>query len=216
MTITLKAEKRAPKGKGLYKLRQSGQLPAVVYGPKQEATPISLDGKEFEKIFKEAGESSVMVMSGALDGTEVLVQDVSYDVIKGHMAHVDFYAIEKGKEVTVNVALEFIGEAPAVKLGGSLTKALHEIEVTCQPSNLPHEIIVDVSSLNTFEDHIRVKDLNIPKGVKVDTNPEDTVALVTEAKDEPEETVAVDMDDIEVEAKGKEKTDEEDSESKAK
>lgn len=208
MTITLKAEKRTVKGKQLHKLRQAGKLPAVIYGPKQEATAIALDGKEFEKLFKDAGESSVMVLSGVLDGTEVLVQDVSYDVIKGYISHVDFYAIEKGKEVTVNVALEFIGEAPAIKLGGSLTKALHEIQVTCQPSKLPHEIIVDVSGLNTFEDHIRVKDLDIPAGVKVEADPEDTVALVTEVKDEPEEPVTVDMDAIEVEAKGKEKTEE--------
>ncbi len=204
MTITLKVSERTERGKQLAKLRQGGVLPAVVYGPKEEAMAIKLDQKEFEKVFKEAGESSVLVLSGAGDDKEVLVQDVAYDVIKGGVEHVDFYAIEKGKEVTVNVPLEFVGEAPAIKLGGSLTKALHEIEVTCKPASLPHEIVVDVSSLATFEDHIRVKDLNIPSGVKVENDPEETVAVVTEVKEEVEEPVAIDMEAIEVEKKGKE------------
>ena len=204
MTITLKVSERTERGKQLSKLRQEGVLPAVVYGPKEGTVAIKLDAKEFEKIFKEAGESSVMVLSGAGEDKEVLVQDVAYDVLKGNIEHVDFYAIEKGKEVTVNVPLEFTGEAPAIKLGGSLTKALHEIEVTCKPADLPHEIVVDVSSLATFEDHIRVKDLNIPAGVKISNDPEEMVAVVIEAKEEVEEPVAIDMDAIEVEQKGKE------------
>lgn len=208
MTITLNVTKRVETGKKLGKLRASGALPAVVYGPKHKAMNISLDAKEFDKIFREAGESSVMVLTGVGEDAEVLVQDVAYDPVKGVMRHVDFYAIEKGKEVTVNVPLEFVGEAPATKLGGSLTKALHEIEVTCKPSVLPHEIIVDVSPLVTFEDHIRVKDLNVPAGVKVENDPEETVAVVTEAKEEPVEPVAIDMSAIEVEQKGKEKTEE--------
>lgn len=205
MTITLKVSKRDVTGKKLEKLRADGQLPAVVYGPKHEAMTISLDSKEFEKIFREAGESSVMVLSGVGEDAEVLVQDVAYDPVKGHMQHVDFYAIEKGKEVTVNVPLEFVGEAPATKLGGSLTKALHELEITCKPSVLPHEIVVDVSSLVTFDDYIRVKDLSIPAGVKVENDLEETVAVVSEVKDEPVEPVAVDLSAIEVAPKGKEK-----------
>lgn len=205
MTITLKVEARTETGKKLKALRAQGKLPAVVYGPKHESTNLFLDGKEFEKIFREAGESSVLLLTGVGEDAEVLVQEVDYDPVKGGLKHVDFYAIEKGKEVTVNIPLEFVGEAPAAKLGGSLTKALHEIEVTCKPGALPHEIIVDVSSLLTFEDHIRVKDLNIPAGVKVENDPEDTVAVVTEIADEPIEPVVIDMDAIEVEQKGKEK-----------
>jgi len=203
MTFTLKVEQRTIKGKKLDSLRASGKLPAVVYGPKHNAMAISLDTKEFEKVFGQAGESSVLVLNGVGEDTEVLVQEVAYNPVKGQVTHVDFYAIEKGKEVTVSVPLEFIGEAPAVKLGGSLTKALHEIEVTCKPANLPHEVVVDVSSLNTFEDKILVKDLSLPTGVKVENDSEDTVVFVAEAKEEPEETPTLDMSAIEVEQKGK-------------
>ncbi len=208
MTFTLKASERTEKGKKLQALRASGKLPAVVYGPKHEAMTIMLDAKEFEKVFHEAGESSVLVLTGVGEDSEVLVQEVAYSPVKGLIEHVDFYAIEKGKEVTVNIPLEFTGEAPAIKLGGSLTKALHEVEVTCKPANLPHEIVVDVSSLHTFEDSILVKDLNVPTGVKIENDEEETVAFVAEAKEEVEEPAALDMGAIEVEQKGKEAAEE--------
>ncbi|OGG86105.1 hypothetical protein A2392_01435 [Candidatus Kaiserbacteria bacterium RIFOXYB1_FULL_46_14] len=204
MTIKLNVLKRTESGKKLVKLRAEGKLPAVVYGAKESSTPLTLDRREFEKAYAEAGESSVIVLTGLDEDKEVLVHDMSFNAVKGGIQHVDFYAVEKGKEVTVPIELTFIGEAPAVKLGGSLTKALHEIEITAKPANLPHEIIVDISVLNTFEDHIRVKDLNIPAGVKVENDPEEMVAVVTEAKDEPvEEVASIDMTAIEVEQKGK-------------
>jgi large subunit ribosomal protein L25 len=165
---------------------------------------ITLDKGVFEKLLKTAGESTVITLEGAGEGIEVLVHEVAFNPAKGGVEHVDFYAIEKGKEITVHVPLEFIGEAPATKTGGSLTKVLHEIEVTCKPSALPQHIEVDVTGLDDFEKQIHVKDLNIPAGVKVDTNPDDVVAMVQEVKDEPEpEPTAVDMDAIEVEEKGK-------------
>lgn len=203
MTITLTVQNRTEKGKQLKKLRESGRVPAVVYGPKEESLSISMDARDFEKAFKEAGESSVLVLSGLQDDKEVLIHDVSFDSMKGKISHVDFFAIKKGQDVTVNVPLVFVGEAPAIKLGGSLTKALHEIEVTGKPSKLPHEIEVDISTLETFEDHIRVKDLNVPSGVTIENDPEETVAVVSEAKEEPEEAAEVDMTAVEVEQKGK-------------
>lgn len=203
MTITLTVQNRTEKGKRVKKLRESGRIPAVVYGPKEESLSISMDARDFEKAFKEAGESSVLVLSGLQDDKEVLIHDVSFDSMKGKISHVDFFAIKKGQDVTVNVPLVFVGEAPAIKLGGSLTKALHEIEVTGKPSKLPHEIEVDISPLETFEDHIRVKDLTLPSGITIKNDPEETVAVVSEAKEEPEEVAEVDMAAVEVEQKGK-------------
>lgn len=204
MTVILQVTKREEKGKKLAKLRKEGKLPAVVYGPKEEATSITLDKSTFEKVYRDAGESTIITLEGVGDSKEVLVHDVAFDPAKGGAVHVDFYAIEKGKELTVDVPLEFVGEAPAVKLGGSLTKVLHAIEITCRPSALPKHIEVDVSSLVDFDAAIHVKDLVIPAGVTVENDPEDVIALVQEVKEE-EETVpeAIDMDAIAVEEKGK-------------
>lgn len=184
-------------------------MPAVVYGPKEQPQAITLDGREFEKAFKEAGESAILVLAGDGGNKEVLIHDVAFDPLRGNISHVDFYAVEKGQKVTVHIPLSFVGEAPALKLGGLLTKALHEIEVTGEPSKLPHEIEVDISGLNSFEDEIRVKDLAVPKGVEINNDPEDMVAIVAEVKEEAEEAPALDMEAIEVEAKGKERTEEE-------
>jgi len=196
MTITLNVEKREGKPK-------EGQVPAVVYGPKQEPISLCIDRQTFEKTLEEAGESSVISLEGLGDSVEVLVHDVAFNPVKGGVQHVDFYAIERGKELTTNVPLEFIGEAPATKSEGVLTKALHEVEITCRPSALPRHIEVDVSTLATFDDVIRVKDLVMPEGVKIESDLEETVALVTPVKEEVEEPDTVDMDSIEVEQKGK-------------
>lgn len=197
MTITLNVEKREGKA-------GAGKIAGVVYGPKQASVSLAIDKRVFEKTLEEAGESTVINLEGLGEAMEVLVHDVDFDPVKGGVRHVDFYAIEKGKEVTVDVPLQFIGEPEALKLGGVLTKALHEIEVTCRPSKLPKEIVVDVSPLKTFEDSIRVKDLNLPEGVKVENDPEETVAVVVPVEEEKEEPVApIDMSAIEVEKKGK-------------
>ena len=200
MTVTLDVQKRTVSAPAL---RKTGAIPAVVYGPKQEPVSISVDKVTFEKVLKDSGESTVITLNGLDEALEVLVHDVSFNPGKGGVEHVDFYAIEKGKEITVHVPLEFEGEAPAVKQGGSLTKVLHEIEITCKPSALPQHITVDVSSLDDFEKQIHVKDLVIPAGVTVHNDGEEVVALVQEVEEEPEESVPVDMEAIEVEAKGK-------------
>ncbi len=204
MTFTLTVESRAQRGKQVSALRSAGKLPAVMYGPKEESTPLTLDKIEFEKVLKQAGESSVIVLKGLAKDKEVLVHEVSFDPLRGGATHVDFYAVEAGKEITIHVPLEFVGEAPATKRGGTLTKALHEIEVTCTPSNLPQHIDVDVSSLDDFEKQIQVKDLVVPKGVKIENDLEDVIALVQAVEEEAEAPVeAVDMNAIEVEKKGK-------------
>ncbi len=203
MTFTLQATTRTERGKELAALRKAGKIPAVVYGPKEEATPLTLDRLQFEKVLKQAGESSVISLTGVGAAKEVLVHDVSFDPGFGGVIHVDFYAIEAGKEITVDVPLTFIGEAPAIKQGGTLTKVLHEVEVTCAPSALPKEIMVDVSSLVDFEAQIHVRDLTIPSGVKIGNDVDEVVALVQAVAEESETIAAIDMSAIEVEKKGK-------------
>jgi len=201
MTVKLDVRKRTVSAKAI---RKNGDIPGVVYGPKQEPISIELNKSIFEKVLKEAGESTVINLVGLDEEIEVLVHDVSFNPAKGGTEHVDFYALEKGKEITVHVPLEFIGEAPATKKGGSLTKVLHEIEITCKPSALPQHIEVDVTSLDDFEKQIHVKDLVIPTGVKVHNDGEEVIALVQEVVEEAEaEPVAVDMASVEVATKGK-------------
>ena len=179
-------------------LREEGVLPAVIYGRSEAATPIAINRKEFEKVYKAAGESSVVTITG-LDGNKsALIQQVDVHPVSGALLHADFYAIAKGQKVTVSVPLEFDGVAPAVKdLGGILTKVMHEIEIECEPSELPHAIHVDVSKLETLEDQIKIKDLTFPPSAKVSVDADEVVAMISVAKEEPVEAPTMDITAIE-------------------
>jgi large subunit ribosomal protein L25 len=204
MTTTLAVEKRSEIGKATHKLAKTERMAAVVYGPKQEAISISLATREFVKILRDEGESSVLELSGLGKGMQVLIHEVYRDPVTGLPRHADFYAIEKGAKVEVAVPLEFIGESAAVKLGANLIKVLHELEVESTPENLPHQIEVDISSLEKIGDQIHVRDLKLPQGVKAMVDEDEVVVLTQEVEVEKEEvTVAPDMDAIEVEQKGK-------------
>jgi len=215
MTITLAVTARDESAKtGV--MRKNGEVPAVVYGTKQEPISITLSGKEFEKVRKEAGESTIVELSGLEKPVEVLIKSIDFHPVKQQVTHVDFYAFEVGKEMTTHVALEFIGEAPVEESKvGFVTKVLHEIEVTCLPSSLPSHIDVDISGLVDVEDKIHISDLKAPAGVVFEGDPEDPIAVVSAAKtttdDEDEAATEIDMDAIEVEEKGKGEKPEEDS-----
>ncbi len=179
-------------------LREEGVLPAVIYGRSEKSTPISVDRKTFEKLYRAAGESSVITLTG-LDGNKsALIQQVDVHPVTGVALHADFYAIEKGQKVTVSIPLEFDGVSPAVKeLGGILTKVMHEIEIECDPSELPHAIHVDVSKLATLDDQIKVSDLKFPASATVSLEPEEVVAMISVAQEESEEPAVMDLSAIE-------------------
>jgi len=204
--ITLTYEKRAPSAK-LEILRSGGKMPAVFYGPKETSTSITLNAKEFGKVLKKAGESSVIVLTdGSGSEHEALIHEVDRHPLSGEPRHADFYVIEKGKKVQVAVPLVFAGVSPAVKdKAAILIKVMREIEIEAAPKDLPHDLTVDISTLVEFADVVRAKDIKLPAGVELKVKPEEIVASVSEAKEEVEEVAApIDMSAIEVEAKGKE------------
>jgi len=192
--IVLNAKIREKIGKGLDILRKEGRIPGVLYGSEIENAPIEVEEKEFEEIYKEAGESSLIKLKiknqeSKINEVEVLVHDISRDPITGRILHIDFYHPSSRKEVEAEVPLVFGGEAPAVKdLGGTLVKEIQSIEVKALPKDLPREIKVDISGLKTFEDRICVEDIQIPDGVTVLRDKKDIVALVVPPEEEEEIT----------------------------
>lgn len=209
--MNLEAQKRDIK-EDLQALRKGGSIPAVVYGPKQEATSIKLNTIAFLKAYKNAGESTVVNLSVDGENHETLIHDVSVDAVRGDVLHVDFYAIEKGKKVQVNVPLEFVGESEAEKtLGGVLVKVMHEIEIEAMPKDLPHEIQVSIDSLVDFESQIHVSDIVLPAGVTLISGPEEVVALVQAHKEEAEAPV-VEFDPSAIKTEGEVKREESASE----
>lgn len=204
--ITLDVEKRDSKAKR-NTLRQGNKMPAVFYGKKEKSTPISVLEKDFIKVWRKAGESSIIKLK-VKDGEELeaLIQDVDLDPVTDSPRHADFYVIEKGKKLKLKIPVEFTGVSLAVKdLGGTLVKVMYEIEIEALPKDLPHSLVADISSLVDFNSQLLAKHVALPQGVELITNPDEVVALVAEAKVEEEKPVeAIDMASIEVEKKGKE------------
>jgi large subunit ribosomal protein L25 len=178
---------------------------------KEESTPITISSVQFQKVLKEAGESTVITLKRSEGDVEALIHDVDFDPVTGNPIHVDFYVFEKGQKLTLDVALEYVGVSAGVKdFGGLLVKVLHEIKIEAMPKDLPSQIEVDISPLTTIGSQILAKDLVLPAGVTLVENPDEVVALVSAPKEEKEEDAApIDLSAIEVEKKGKEKNAEE-------
>ncbi len=199
MTATLSTKVRTESKR----LNLTEIIPGVVYGPKQTPIRVEVNRKEFEKLFKVAGESTVIELTGLDKKISTLVKDVAFSPTKGGIVHVDFYALEKGKEVEAHVPLHFIGESGATKLGAVVNKVLHEVMVVSQPDCLPAHIDVDLALLSGLESRITVGDIVLPKGVAIKADAHEVVALVEVIKDEPVEASVAQSAEIPVEAKEK-------------
>lgn len=206
--LTLSVEKRTKESASASALRHAKKLPGVVYGAHHEATPISIDAQAFEKVLREAGEATIVSLAGLGAPLPTLIHEVDLDPLTNLPRHVDFHAVTKGEKVEVAIPLVFVGTSPAVEAGANLVKVLHEVEVEADPMNLPHDITVDISVLAAVNDQIHAKSLILPTGVTLITEPDEVIVLVQEVALEKEEAPA-DLSSIQVEEKGKEKTEEE-------
>ena len=199
----LTATKRSKTDK-LAVIRSNGMIPAVVYGAQVENTIVSVLSTDFVKILKIAGESSTIVLEIASKKIDVLIHDIQVDPIRGFPIHIDFLAIDMNKTIEVSIPIEFIGTAPAEKDSlGVLVKTLHEVDIEALPKDLPHNVVVDVAILVALDDQIHVKDIILPKGVKMITDANEVIALIAPIKEEVVEEAPVDLASIEVEKKGK-------------
>src|SRR3989344_3240258 len=186
--ITLEVQER---GKGMADtVRQGGFIPAVVYGRTEAATSLSIDERKLEKVWKEAGHTSVVTLEGAGEKKETLIKEVQVHPVSGRLVHADFYALEKGKKVKISVPLSFVGEAPAEKTGNILVKALHQIEIEVAPQDLPHSLPVDISKLTNVGDHILASQVALPASAMLITNGAETIVSVRAFVEEKEAVVS--------------------------
>lgn len=185
--LSLKAQSRQEVGRKVNKLRKADKIPAILYGRGIKSQPVSVSEKDFDKLYRQAGESSLVALE--IDGkkTNVLIHDIVRDPLNERILHIDFYQVRMDEKIEAKVALVFSGESAAVKSeGGVLVKNIQEIEVKALPGNLPHHLDVDISALKTFEDHILIKNLLVPSGVEILAEPDEIVASVVPPRSEEE------------------------------
>jgi len=184
--IELNVQIREPGG-NLKALRDKGLIPAVVYGEGQKNVSIQVDYHEFRKVLEQAGESTIIHLKIGDEARNVLIHDVAKDPVSDDFIHVDFYHVRMDKVITTEVPLVFEGESSAIKnLEGTLIKTITEVEVEALPKDLPHELKVDISILETFDDHIKISDLKLPEGVKLKADSEEVIASVIPPRTEEE------------------------------
>jgi len=199
--ITLEATQRTGSPA---QIREQDMIPAVYYGAGKDAVSIAVPAKEFAKVYKEAGETTAVTLTIGGEKISTIIHDMQVNHISGEVTHVDFLIIDMKKELEVAVPIEFVGTAEAEKAGlGTITKTLHEVQVSALPAHLPHSFEVDVTNLATLEDQIHVKDIKLPHGVTMITDGDEVVAMVARFVEEVEEAPALDLSAIEVEKKGK-------------
>ncbi len=231
--FTLPVKIRQWRGKKNNRLRKNDILPAILYGKRLISIPLEVDLKFFEKIYKQAEESSLINLkieniedikkflsrnksitscfsNAGRVGKEhlVLIHDIQRDPITEKFIHVDFYQPRLEEKTEAKIILVFEGEAPAVKeLGGTLVKNIHELTVKALPQDLPKEIKVNVSYLKTFEDVILVKDLEINEKIEILKDPKEVVASVSppaKVEEELEKPVEEKVEEVEKVEKKKE------------
>ena len=210
--ITLKVEKRIVFGKQNKLLRKQGFIPAVLYGKKTPACSLQVNTQDFKDVYKEAGDTDIIdliIVGGKKKQIKsVLIQSATKHFLDGSFLHVDFFEVEMDKPITAHIPVNFTGESSAVKLGGVLVKPTSEIEVEALPMDIPHEIIVDISSLTDFDQTIYIKDIDFPSKVKVlidENTPVITVnAPITEEEFEKEFGEDKTVEEVEVEGEKKE------------
>ena len=221
--LNLSAKIRKEKSRKTKFLRKKGKIPAILYGPKLENIPLELDYKSFEKVYKEAGESSLVSLKikGEKKTYQIIIYDVQEDSLTGNFIHIDLYQPSLEKKIEATVPLEFFGESEAIKnLGGTLVKNITEIQVKALPQDLPHQIRVNIEKLKNFEEHIKISDLEIPKGVEVLKDAREIVVSVlppTKVEEELEKPIEEKVEEVEkAEEKKKEKEEEKEEPSSAK
>src|SRR3972149_1726481 len=164
----LKAQKRTIIGKKTKSLRKQGSIPGVVYGHGIKSMPITINDKEFGKVYAKAGVSSLILLD--IDGEQknVLIHHPQVHPVTDKPIHVDFYQVSLTEKIKTEIPIHIIGVCLAVKdLGGNLILNRDAINVECLPADLIPHVEVDISTLKTFDDIIHIKDLKIPATITV-------------------------------------------------
>lgn len=177
--MELIATTRIELGKKSRKVRKAGALPAVVFGKGIASLPITLGYNQFEKVYRSSGESTLVDLK--LDGgemTKVLISEVSYHPVTDKLIHANLHKVNLKEKISASVPLKIVGESSKV-VGGEalLLTIIDEVTVNALPSDLPHDIQVDISNLTEIGQGIHIKDLPIDRS-KVEIEGHDDEELV--------------------------------------
>jgi large subunit ribosomal protein L25 len=181
MTDTYQVQRRSVLGKRVATLRREGVLPANIYGRAQESLAVQLPYVEARDLLNAHGLNTLVniQVEGEGQARPVVIRNVELEPVGRKILHLDMYQVDLSRIIKATVPVVLTGDSPAVqKFGGVLIHALDHMEVEGLPHTIPEHIAVSVSGLIAIGDHIQVKDLRIPPGLKFHADPEQGVAAV--------------------------------------
>ncbi|MFD1449359.1 50S ribosomal protein L25/general stress protein Ctc [Oceanobacillus sojae] len=179
MAVKLNAQKREDLAKSATnEIRNSGRIPAVVYGKNKDPKTVSVDSVDLVKTVRDEGRNAVISLQvEGSDSVDVMLHDYQIDPIKDDLLHADFYIVNMSEEMDVEVSLRLEGESKGEKEGGVLQQPFYEVQVRAKPNDIPEEIVVDVSELDV-NDSLSISDLKVTGNYEFLDDPDTTIASV--------------------------------------
>lgn len=176
-------ERVGEKKKDLKEIRREGNIPAIIYSSKGQTETLIVDGAEFATILRDMkpGQlpTTVFTLTGGKKERRAIIKDIQYHLTTYRVSHIDFEELIENVPVSVKVPVNCIGIADCIgiKLGGFLRQVARHVKVECLPAHIPSEFLVDVKDLGIRQSK-RLRDIEMPKGVRPITRPEEVVVVI--------------------------------------
>jgi large subunit ribosomal protein L25 len=177
----LEAQPRTVVGKKVGRLRRSGLVPVVVYGPKTEPVNLQVEYRPLQIALMKAGGTNLIEIHYEGGSHVVLAREVQRDVIRTEITHVDFFAVDLLAKISIDVPIHFVGESPAVAARkGILITGPTMLTIETLPSHLMSQIEVDLSNLNEIGDAVHVRDLKLDADITIINDPDEMIARISQ------------------------------------
>lgn len=213
--ITVRAQQRDGRGKNdARRARRAGYVPLTIYGGEGESVSALAPLRELAAILRsDTGQNTIFTLDvEGVGASEVMFHDRQIDPVRGRLVHADLRRLVSGEKIEVTVAVHLIGEPIGVREeSGHLEQILREVEIRCEPREIPEAFNLDVSNLGVH-DVLHVSDIQVDEKIEILTDPESVIATVGIVREEPVEAPAAEEAPAEPEVIGKGKKDEEESE----
>ena len=201
--LTLQATHRDVLGKKTRFLRRQGIIPTHLFGHDLESLALQCDTTQLHHIIAQAGMTRLISLKIKDDKQprSVFIREIQRDAVSRQLLHVDFYQVKKGEKIAVEVPIVLAGEAPSMKeKGRMITHGVTSLSIECLPESVPPQIEVDLSPLEELEQAIYVKDIVLSPDITVNTDPDQLVVKISEARVEIVEEVVEEVEEVVAEA----------------
>ena len=194
--VKLEAQKRDSSGKGAARgMRRAGQIPAILYGRKNEAIPIRIEERGFRDFLQNYGENAFINLEIADHGTEnVMVKEIQRDPVSNELLHTDLLRISMDEPITSAATIILVGSAPGIQEGGILEFPHRQLTLRCLPTLLPEEIEVDINGLD-IDDRLSVEDISLPEEIEILDDPNTRIVAVVPPRIEEEPEAEEDLEE---------------------